>query len=66
MYYILNSLRNRLGAMANRFLPPKQEVFKGSDDSSINVILVGLRWDYGSHLNGDGNRISASADNKAH
>ena len=52
--HVLNTLRNRVGAMANVFLPPEQEVFKGNDDPAVNVVLVGLRWDYGSRLNGDG------------
>jgi hypothetical protein len=53
MRRLINGLRNRLGGVLNMINPPGPEVFDGVGDY-MRVILVGLRWGYGSRLNRDG------------
>jgi spore maturation protein CgeB len=43
-----------LGSVINGILPPSEEVFEGTGDMSLNVILVASRWEYGSRFNSDG------------
>lgn len=54
MLRILNAFRNKLGQFLNIFLPPKDEIFNGANESLKQLIFVAQRWEYGSRFNSDG------------